>query len=74
MLLCEEKYRQVTFGTFHGIFYGILRHAYGLSAACILGEEKKENSAGTDPQRTSADGGRGGSSRINFPGNRYSEK
>ncbi len=42
LLLCEEKYRQVTFGTFHGIFYGILRHAYGLSAACILGEEEKK--------------------------------
>ena len=32
----------MTFGTFHGIFYGILRHAYGLSAACILGEEEKK--------------------------------
>ena len=42
LLLCEEKYRQVTLGTFHGIFYGILRHAYGLSAACILGEEEKK--------------------------------
>lgn len=42
LLLCEKKYRQVTFGTFHGIFYGILRHAYGLSAACILGEEEKK--------------------------------
>ena len=42
LLLCEEKYRQVTFGTFHGIFYGILRHAYGLSSACILGEEEKK--------------------------------
>ena len=49
----------MTFGTFHGIFYGILRHAYGLSAACILGRRKKENSAGADPQGTSADGGRG---------------
>lgn len=39
--LCEGKYRQVTFGTFHGIFYGILRHAYGLTGENILGEEKK---------------------------------
>ncbi len=31
----------VTFGTFHSVFYGILRQAYGLTAANILGEEKK---------------------------------
>lgn len=44
--LCEKEgmtgpYREVTFGTFHGIFYGILRHAYRLSEKNILGEEKK---------------------------------
>ena len=44
--LCEEEgmqgaYREVTFGTFHGIFYGILRHAYRLSAKNILGDERK---------------------------------
>ncbi|HIX60292.1 MAG TPA: ATP-dependent helicase [Candidatus Blautia gallistercoris] len=32
---------KVTFGTFHGIFYGILRHAYGLSGKNILGENQK---------------------------------
>jgi DNA helicase-2/ATP-dependent DNA helicase PcrA len=32
---------QVTFGTFHGVFYGILRHAYGLSAKNIISEEQK---------------------------------
>lgn len=31
----------VTFGTFHGVFYGILKQAYGLSAANILSEEEK---------------------------------
>ena len=37
----KADYRQVTFGTFHGIFYGILRHAYGLTGNNILSEEKK---------------------------------
>lgn len=37
----EANYRQVTFGTFHGIFYGILRHAYGLSGKNIISEERK---------------------------------
>ncbi|MGI6070888.1 MAG: ATP-dependent helicase [Blautia sp.] len=32
---------QVTFGTFHGVYYGILRHAYGLTAGNILGEDAK---------------------------------
>ena len=31
----------VTFGTFHGVFYGILKHAYGLGAGNILSEEEK---------------------------------
>lgn len=31
----------VTFGTFHGVFYGILKQAYGLTAANILSEEEK---------------------------------
>lgn len=35
------RYQDVTFGTFHGIFYGILKQAYRLNAANILGEEKK---------------------------------
>ena len=33
---------EVTFGTFHGIFYGILKAAYHLSAANILSEEEKD--------------------------------
>ena len=32
---------QITFGTFHGVFYGILKQAYGFSAANILSEEEK---------------------------------
>lgn len=32
---------QVTFGTFHGVFYGILRWAYGFSGGNILSEEEK---------------------------------
>ena len=37
----EADYRQVTFGTFHGVFYGILRHAYRLTGKNILSEERK---------------------------------
>ena len=31
----------VTFGTFHSVFFWILRQAYGLSAANIIREEQK---------------------------------
>lgn len=31
----------VTFGTFHGVFYGILKQAYSLGAGNILSEEEK---------------------------------
>ena len=37
----EQQYTPVTFGTFHGVFYGILKHAYGFTAANILSEEEK---------------------------------
>ena len=42
----SEVYRsgaaaRVTFGTFHGVFYGILKQAYGFTAANILSEEEK---------------------------------
>ena len=33
----------VTFGTFHGIYYGILKWAYGLTSANILPEEEKRD-------------------------------
>lgn len=32
---------QITFGTFHGIFYGILKWAYKIDASNILSEEEK---------------------------------
>ena len=35
----DQERSDVTFGTFHGIFYGILKAAYNLSAANILSEE-----------------------------------
>lgn len=44
--LCKKQnlkadYEQVTFGTFHGVFYGILRHAYGLTGKNIISDERK---------------------------------
>lgn len=36
-----QRTTQVTFGTFHGVFYGILKQAYELTAANILSEEEK---------------------------------
>lgn len=36
-----QERTQVTFGTFHGVFYGILKQAYGLNASNILSEEEK---------------------------------
>lgn len=39
----KVKHTNVTFGTFHGVFYGILKQAYGFGAGNILsGEEKQE--------------------------------
>ena len=37
----RQKYTPVTFGTFHGVFYGILKQAYGFTAANILSDEEK---------------------------------
>lgn len=37
----DGKYLPVTFGTFHGIYYGILKWAYNLKAENILSEEEK---------------------------------
>ncbi len=36
---------QVTFGTFHGVFYAILRHTYRMSGNNILSEERKSGDA-----------------------------
>lgn len=37
----EMPRSDVTFGTFHGVFYGILKQAYGLGAGNILSEDEK---------------------------------
>ncbi len=37
----EQERTGVTFGTFHGVFYGILKQAYGFGAGNILSEEEK---------------------------------
>lgn len=39
--LCGQKAGHVTFGTFHGIYYGILKWAYRMNASNILSEEQK---------------------------------
>lgn len=39
--LNPEKFYPVTFGTFHGIYYGILKWAYKLNANNIFSEEQK---------------------------------
>ena len=39
--LMEGKHLPVTFGTFHGIYYGILKWAYSLNAENVLSEEEK---------------------------------
>lgn len=33
----------VTFGTFHGIYYGILKYSYGLSSANLLSDEERKS-------------------------------
>lgn len=38
-----QEYTPVTFGTFHGVFYAILKQAYGFTAVNILSEEEKNN-------------------------------
>ena len=39
--VCGQKAGPVTFGTFHGIYYGILKWAYRMNASNILSEEQK---------------------------------
>lgn len=45
----------VTFGTFHGIFYGILRQAYGITSRNIAGEDEKYRILREIVQKTSMD-------------------
>ena len=39
--LTQRKYSQVTFGTFHGIYYGILKWAYNLNSSNIFSDDQK---------------------------------
>ena len=39
--MTDRKYVTVNFGTFHAVFFGILRHAYGYSADNIIREEQR---------------------------------
>ena len=39
--LCKDDSKQVSFGTFHAVFFSILRHAYGYRYEHILTEEEK---------------------------------
>ena len=41
LAMTDRKYVTVNFGTFHAVFFGILRHAYGYSADNIMKEEQK---------------------------------
>lgn len=36
-----EASTAVTFGTFHGVFFGILRHTYSISGGTVIGEQQK---------------------------------
>ena len=38
----DNRSLPVTFGTFHGIYYGILKWAYGIRQGNILGEEERK--------------------------------
>lgn len=40
-MLTEGRRLPVSFGTFHGVFFGILRHAYGYSASNIIREDQR---------------------------------
>jgi Superfamily I DNA and RNA helicases len=39
--MTKKRSTEVTFGTFHGVFFGILKQAYNINASNILGEEEK---------------------------------
>lgn len=53
--LTGGQHGAVTFGTFHGIFYGILRQAYGISSRNIASEEDKYKILRELLQKTSMD-------------------
>lgn len=43
LCMTKESATTVTFGTFHGIFFGILKQAYNLRGGDVLGEAEKYN-------------------------------
>ena len=43
LALTGDSYVSVTFGTFHAVFFSMLRHAYNYSAASIITSEQKYN-------------------------------
>lgn len=53
--LMGEQHTEVTFGTFHGVFYGILRHAYGITGKNIAGEEQTSQLLSEIIRKTSMD-------------------
>ena len=53
--LTGESSTAVTFGTFHGIFYGILRQAYGISSKNIASEDESYQILRDLLQKTSMD-------------------
>ena len=55
LCLTGEETTQVTFGTFHGIFYGILRQAYGITSANIASEDDRFKILREVIQKTSMD-------------------
>ena len=55
LCLTGEESTQVTFGTFHGIFYGILRQAYGITSANIASEDDRFKILREVIQKTSMD-------------------
>ncbi len=40
--MTDRKYVTVSFGTFHAVFFGMLRHAYGYTADNIIREEQQK--------------------------------
>ena len=57
--LMEGRKLFVSFGTFHAVFFSILKHAYRYNASNIIREEQRTDCAGTDGAVPCGRGGRG---------------
>ncbi len=53
--LSGGAHKEVTFGTFHGIYYGILRQAYGITSKNIASEEERYHILREIVQKSSMD-------------------